>query len=154
MEHYGRLQHRSMEFFLMDRKVGTFVTMPGGGQPIPRAQIKADGRTIAGVVAPAMSHSGVQALILDHFLGPLPFRKYMNVDLAKYVGRYSDIPRAPELGQQPGGIIVADSGDSGLIIGGRGVYRPSSEGRRERAASFSRPTTPPSVGRPAWVRRA
>jgi len=128
MEQYGSLQHRSMEFFLMDSKVGIFVTMAGGGKPGAQVQIPADAKpTVTGPVEPAISHSGVRALILEHFLGSLPIKKDMKVDLKKYIGRYRDIPRAPNPNNpQPGReVTVADSGDGGLIIDGRGVFRPS-----------------------------
>ena len=126
MEHYGSLQHRSMEFMLMNRKVGIFVTMAGGGEPGPRQRVLA---SVPGVVKtrvePQVSHSGVRALILDHFLGPLPYQKAAKADLSKFLGRYRDIPRTPNPAQPPEEILVAASGDGGLIIGGRGVYRPS-----------------------------
>ena len=128
MEHYGSLQHRSMEFMLMDKKVGIFVTMAGGGKPGPRAEIVASApAAVRGAVKPAVSHSGVRGLILDHFLGPLPYREDLEVDVAKYVSRYRDIPRTPRPTQQPNEVTVAASGDGGLIIGGRGVYRPSGD---------------------------
>ena len=126
MEHYGSLQHRSMEFMLMDSKVGVFVTMAGGGKPGPRADVRgAVPAAVKGAVEPEMSHSGVRALVLDHFLGALPFTNDPKADVAKYVGRYRDIPRTPSPTQNPDEITVAASGDGGLIIGGRGVYRPS-----------------------------
>lgn len=126
MEHYGSLQHRSMEFMLMDSKVGIFVTMAGGGEPGPRADVRAAiPQAVKGAVKPQISHSGVRALILDHFLGPLPFTTDSKADVSKYVGRYRDIPRTPSASQSPDEITVAASGDGGLIIGGRGVYRPS-----------------------------
>ncbi|MGE4063745.1 MAG: serine hydrolase domain-containing protein [Rhodospirillaceae bacterium] len=126
LEHYGSLQHRSMEFMLMDSKVGIFVTMAGGGQPGARADVRgAVPAAVTGRVAPQVSHSGVRALILDHFLGALPFTKDPKTDVSKYVGRYRDIPRTPGATQEPDEITVAASGDGGLIIGGRGVYRAS-----------------------------
>lgn len=126
MEHYGSLQHRSMEFMLMDSKVGIFVTMAGGGEPGARANVvKAAPGAASATVLPEVSHSGVRALILDHFLGTLPFKNDPGFDVAKYVGRYRDIPRTPSPTQSPDEITVAASGDGGLVIGGRGVYRPS-----------------------------
>jgi hypothetical protein len=63
--------------------------------------------------------------VLDHFLGALPFTNDPKADVTKYVGRYRDIPRTPSPTQNPDENNVAASGDGGLIIGGRGVYRPS-----------------------------
>ena len=126
MEHYGSLQHRSMEFMLMDQKVGIFVTMAGGGEPGPRQRVLATvSGTVKGRVEQQVSHSGVRALIIDHFLGPLAFQKDAKPDVAKFLGRYRDIPRTPSATQPPEEIIVGASGDGGLIIGGRGVYRLS-----------------------------
>ncbi len=128
MEHYGSLQHRSMEFMLMDRKMGIFVTMAGGGELGPRQRAVATvPGAVKGTVSPEVSHSGVRALILDHFLGALPFKKDEKPDVSKFTGRYRDIPRTPSPTQPPAEIVIADSGDDGLIIGGRGVYRFSSE---------------------------
>jgi CubicO group peptidase (beta-lactamase class C family) len=117
LEHYGSLNFRSMEFLMLDRKIGVFVTFAGGGVPANTEQ--------GGDVKPAMSHSGVRALVLEHFLGKLPLRKDMKVDATKYAGLYRSIPaRASD---PPGGrgVEVKDSGDGGLVIGGLGVYRPS-----------------------------
>jgi CubicO group peptidase (beta-lactamase class C family) len=119
LEHYGSLNFRSMEFLMLDRKIGVFVTFAGGGPAGPNAQ------AAGGEVKPAMSHSGVRAVVLEHFLGKLPIRKDMKVDLAQYTGTYRSIPaRASDT---PGGrgVEVKDSGDGGLIIGDNGVYRPS-----------------------------
>ena len=124
MEHYGSLAFRSMEFFLMNRKVGVFVTFGGGGPPPADA---AAGTLPAepGPVEPAMSHSGVRALVLEHFLGKLPIKRDMKVDVAKYLGTYRSIPANPK--DAPGGqpMTVTDSGDGGLVIAGVGPYRPS-----------------------------
>ena len=76
-----------------------------------------------------MSHSGARALILEHFLGKLPFDRTMKVDLAKYTGEYLNLARNPNpnpnanFNQQP--LKIIDSGDGGLVIDGRGVFRPS-----------------------------
>ncbi|MHB1207195.1 MAG: serine hydrolase domain-containing protein [Rhodospirillaceae bacterium] len=106
MEHYGSLAFRSMEFFMMNKKIGVFVPEPGP-------------------VEPAMSHSGVRALVLEHFLGKLPLKPDLKLDVAKYVGTYHSIPANPN--DKPGGapMTVVDSGDGGLVIAGVGVYRPS-----------------------------
>lgn len=127
LEHYGSIRYRSMEFMMLDKKIGVFVTMAGGGEA--NADLLAAAETImpttTGPVEPAVSHSGVRAVVLEHFLGPLPFQTNMDVDLGKYTGVYRSIPAAAAA--EPGGrsIMVADSGDGGLVIGGLGVYRPS-----------------------------
>lgn len=131
MEQYGSLQHYSMIFWLMNKKVGIFVTMAGGGKPGERVQIPTGAglAKTSGPVEPAMSHSGARALILEHFLGKLPFDRNMKVDLAKYTGEYLNVARNPNpnanFNQQP--LKVTDSGDGGLIIGERGAYRPSGQ---------------------------
>lgn len=127
LEHYGSLQHYSLELMCMDSKTGIYVTFAGGGEPGPRAEVPANapGPKTVGPVKKRMSHTGARALIFDHFLGRLPFDKAMKVDLAKFTGRYRDIPRAPDPGRPPAEIAVTDSGDGGLVIDGRGVYRPA-----------------------------
>ncbi len=127
MEQYGSLQHRSMIFWLMDKKIGIFATMAGGGEPRDGAEMPTgtDAKPISGSVEPALSHSGVRALILEHFLGPLPIHRDMNMNLAKYTGPYRDVPRNPNSDRSPREVAVTDSGGDGLIIDGRGVYRPA-----------------------------
>ncbi len=127
MEHYGSLAFRSMEFFMMNRKVGVFVTFGGGGPPPANmtAAVAANLPAEPGPVEPAMSHSGVRALVLEHFLGKLPLKPDLKLEAAKYVGTYHSIPANPN--DKPGGqpMTVVDSGDGGLVIAGVGVYRPS-----------------------------
>jgi CubicO group peptidase (beta-lactamase class C family) len=127
MEQYGSLQHRSMIFWLMDKKIGIFVTMAGGGRPGEGVEIPTGGglAKVSGSVEPAISHSGARALILEHFLGKLPFDRSRKVDLAKYTGDYQNIARNPNSNQPANILKVADSGDGGLLIDGRGVFRPS-----------------------------
>jgi hypothetical protein len=127
MEQYGSLQHYSLIFWLKNQKKGIFVTMAGGGKPSERTQIPtgADLVKTSGPVEPAASHSGMRALILEHFLGKLPYDRTMKVDLAKYTGEYQNIARDPTSKRPQNLLKVVDSGDGGLIIGGRGVYRPS-----------------------------
>lgn len=134
LEHPGLFEHRSMELMLMDSKVGIFITMAGGGEPGPRAEVcGAVQRAVAGPVGQAVSNNGARAHILEHFLGMLPFTKDPAADVSKYVGRYREIPSMQDpnspyaRGTIPGAneITVIPSGDGGLIIGGRGVYRPS-----------------------------
>jgi CubicO group peptidase (beta-lactamase class C family) len=126
MEHYGSLAFRSMEFFMMNKKIGVFVTFGGGGPPPAGMEPAAAGLSPEpGPVEPAMSHSGVRALVLEHFLGKLPLKPDLKLDAAKYVGTYHSIPANPN--DKPGGapMTVVDSGDGGLVIAGVGVYRPS-----------------------------
>jgi hypothetical protein len=121
LEHYGSIQHRSLEIMMLDRKIGVFLTMAGGGPPGPRDRIPVDAgpAPITGSVEAAVSHSGARALIMEHFLGRLPFQQDVSVDSRKYIGRYQNIAN------RSGGILVEDSGDGGLVIDGRKVYRPS-----------------------------
>ena len=127
LEHYGSLNFRSMEFLMLDRKIGVFVTFAGGGLAGPNAPPAAGNATsVEGEVKPAMSHSGVRALVLEHFLGKLPIRKDMKVDVGRYTGVYRSIPARASGGPAGGrGVEVKDSGDGGLVIGDLGVYRPS-----------------------------
>src|SRR5690606_16993904 len=64
---------------------------------------------------------------LSHFLGALPYDKAAKVDLSRYTGLYRDVPRQPRSNpsQRPNLMEVKDSGDGGLIIDGRGTFRPS-----------------------------
>ena len=133
LEHYGSIRFRSMEFMMLDKKIGVFVTMGGGGEPNDELLAAAD-QTLpptTGPVERALSHSGVRALVLEHFLGTLPLHPDPDVDLGQYTGVYRNIPTAvataPGRGGRGGrgGRTVEDSGDGGLVIGGLGVYRPS-----------------------------
>ncbi len=127
MEQYGSLEHYSIIFWLMNKKIGIFVTMAGGGKPGEGANIPTGAglAKVSGPVLPAMSHSGARALILEHFLGTLPFDRAMKVDLAKYTGDYQNIARDPASTRPVRTLKVADSDDGGLTIDGRGVFRPS-----------------------------
>ncbi|MCA0202179.1 MAG: beta-lactamase family protein [Proteobacteria bacterium] len=127
MEQYGSLQHYSMFFLMPDSDVGIFMTLVGGGAPRPDAEIPKAGVKVEGKVLPQMSHAGMRDLVLSHFLGTLPYDKNAKVDLARYTGLYNDIPRQPQTtsGQVRPPMEVKDSGDGGLIIDGRGTFRPS-----------------------------
>jgi len=127
LEHYGSLNFRSMEFLMLDRRIGVFITFAGGGPAAPSAQLAARNPQAAGdgEVKPAMSHSGIRALVLEHFLGKLPIRKDMRVDVSAYTGVYHNIPASASDRPAGRGVEVKDNGDGGLIIGDIGVYRPS-----------------------------
>lgn len=126
MEQYGSLQHYSMFFLLKDSNVGIFMTLIGGGAPRPNVQVPATGVKVEGKVFPQMSHTGMRDLVLTHFLGPLTFQKDAKVDLTKYTGQYGNVTRSLNPpGQQQPLIEVKDSGDGGLIIDGRGTFRPA-----------------------------
>ncbi|MGE4063400.1 MAG: serine hydrolase domain-containing protein [Rhodospirillaceae bacterium] len=125
LEQYGSLQHYSKFYLLRDSKVGIFVTLIGGGGPRPNMEIPQTGVKVEGKVLPQMSHTGIRDLVLSHFLGPLPFQKDAKVDVTKYVGQYGSIARNNNPNQQANLTEVKASGDGGLIIDGRGVYRPS-----------------------------
>ncbi len=125
-EQYGSLQHYSKFYLFNDSKVGIFVTLAGGGAPNPNMEIpKAGGVKFEGKAFPQMSHSGIRDLVLSHFLGALPYQKDAKVNLAPYIGQYGNITR--NIGNNPNPTLteVKDSGDGGLIIDGRGTYRPS-----------------------------
>ncbi len=127
MEQYGSLQHYSMFFLMPDSKVGIFMTLAGGGAPRPNVEVPKNGVKVEGKVMPQMSHAGMRDLVLSHFLGALPYDKSAKVDLSKYTGSYRDIPRQPSTdpNQKAPVMEVKDSGDGGLIIDGRGTFRPS-----------------------------
>ena len=126
LEHYGSLNFRSMEFLMLDRKIGVFVTFAGGGPAGNNAQRGAATTAAAeSEVKPAMSHSGVRAVVLEHFLGKLPIKKDMKVDVRPYTGLYRSIPARAADTPAGRGVEVKDSGDGGLVIGDIGVYRPS-----------------------------
>ena len=127
IEHYGSIRYRSLEIIMLDEQAGVFVTMAGGGGPDPDDVAGADSslEPIAGPVLQQASHSGVRALILEHFLGRLPIDESLEVDVSQYTGLYHRIPTAQA--DTPGGAdrLVEDSGDGALIIDGLGPYRPS-----------------------------
>ena len=127
IEHYGSIRYRSLEIIMLDAQVGVFVTMAGGGEPNPDDAAAADSslEPITGPVLPQASHSGVRALVLEHFLGRLPLDESLEVDISRYTGLYHRIPA--DQGETPGGggRLVEDGGDGGLVIGGLGPYRPS-----------------------------
>ena len=127
IEHYGSIRYRSLEIVMLDEQVGVFVTMAGGGEPNPDDVVGSDSslEPIAGLVLEQASHSGVRALILEHFLGRLPIDESLKVDAGQYTGLYHRIPVAQA--DTPGGAgrVVEDSGDGGLVIDGLGPYRPS-----------------------------
>ena len=125
MEQYGSLQHYSMFFLLKDSNVGIFMTLVGGGAPRPNVEIPATGVKVEGKVLPQMSHTGMRDLVLTHFLGPLPLQKDAKVDLSKYTGQYANVTRALAGPNAPPPIEVKASADGGLIIDGRGTYRPA-----------------------------
>jgi hypothetical protein len=128
LEHYGSLDFRSMEFFMLGKKIGVFVTFGGGGEPRAGAA-GTGGETLApepGPVMPALSHGGVRALVLEHFLGTLPFDKDTKVDVAKYVGSYHAIQAdATQALAGPALKVEANADGDALVIGGVGPYRPS-----------------------------
>ena len=127
IEHYGSIRYRSLEIIMLDEKVGVFVTMAGGGEPDPDNVAGADSSVepIAGPVLEEASHSGVRALILEHFLGRLPVDESLEVDVSQYTGLYHGIPAAQADTPGGGGRLVEESGDGGLVIDGLGPYRPS-----------------------------
>jgi CubicO group peptidase (beta-lactamase class C family) len=144
LEQYGSLQHYSKFYLMKDSEVGIFVTLVGGGAPNPGMEIIQTGSKVQSKVYPQMSHSGIRDLVLSHFLGPLPFQKEAEVNLSPYIGQYGSItPRSGNANLQPTLIEVKDSGDGGLIIDGRGTYRPSGphtftlDGPLELEAGFS-----------------
>ncbi len=130
IEHYGSINFRSMEIMMLDKKVGVFVTMGGGGEPGADAltESAASLEPVEGPVLPQLSHSGVRAMVLEYFLGPLPMSKDAEVDVSQYVGTYHYIPANQSQENVGEGIIVKSSGDGGLIVDGRGVYYPSGPG--------------------------
>lgn len=127
IEHYGSIRYRSLEIIMLDERVAVFVTMAGGGEPDPNDVAGADTslEPIAGPVLAQASHSGVRALILEHFLGRLPVDESLEVDVSRYTGRYHRIPAAEADTPGDGERLVEDGGDGGLVIDGLGPYRPS-----------------------------
>ena len=127
IEHYGSIRYRSLEIVMLDEQVGVFVTMAGGGEPDPAEVARTDSslEPISGPVPAQASHSGVRALVLEHFLGRLPVDDGLEVDVSQYTGVYQRIPAAQA--DNPGGTgrLVEDNGEGGLIIDGLGPYRPS-----------------------------
>jgi CubicO group peptidase (beta-lactamase class C family) len=130
LEHYGSIRYRSLELIMLNRKIGIFVTVAGGGRPNSEIDLP-QGDTSAPVAADsveeAASHSGMRAAVLEHFLGPLPIpaEQEQSIDLSMFTGRYFRIP-ADQTAEPTGtGVLVEATDDGGLVIGGLGVYRPS-----------------------------
>ena len=145
IEHYGSIRFRSMEIMMLDRGIGVFVTMGGGGEP-PAGLADAFGNngleSLPGPVKPELSHSGVRAIVLEHFLGPLLIPEHAPADPSPYVGVYHPLQANPDAEPSGPGRTVEASGDGGLVIGGLGTYRPSGptsftlEGRLPPEAGF------------------
>ena len=127
IEHYGSINFRSMEIMMLGKKIGVFDTMGGGGEPgvdaLTESSVILD--PVAGSVFPQLSHSGVRAMVLEHFLGPLSISEDVEADVGKYLGTYHYIPADHSERPTGEGLSVNASGDGGLIIDGRGVYRPA-----------------------------
>jgi len=141
VQHSGSIEHLSLALMFMDSKVGVFVTLAGGGEPSPNANVSS--------VVPAAVTGSVErrvtpprTLILEHFLGAPYFATDSKADVTKYVGRYREMPKMQDPNwasiKPPNEITVASSGDGGLIIGGQGVYRLSGKDTftLERAPDF------------------
>lgn len=130
IEHYGSIRFRSMEIMMLDREIGVFVTMAGGGEAEGGEQAGTGValEPVSGPVLPELSHSGVRALILEHFLGPLPIPPGGDTAVDRYAGVYQSIRADGRVGESGRGRTVEPSGDGGLVIGGIGVYRPSGAG--------------------------
>ena len=133
LEHYGSIRYRSLELMMLNRKIGIFVTVAGGGRPdsemdIPQGDTSAP--VASEVVEKAASHSGMRAAILEHFLGrlPIPAEQEQAMDLSKFTGNYFRIPTDQSTEPTGTGVLVEATGDGGLLIGGLGVYRPSGPG--------------------------
>ena len=130
LEHYGSIQYRSLELMMLNRKIGIFVTVAGGGRPnseIDLAQGDTSGPVAGDIVEEAASHSGMRAAILEHFLGRLPIAADQGqaIDLSKFTGSYFRIPAGQSTEPTGTGVHVEATDDGGLLIGGLGVYRPS-----------------------------
>jgi len=131
LEHYGSITFRSLQLMLLNRKIGVFISVAGGG-PIKDLKGMISGEAIAvdALVMAAASHSGMRASILEYFLGPLTIPNQEEAyDLSKLIGNYDRIQEDPNVAPAEGaGIQVVLSEDhSGLYIGEYGVYRPISE---------------------------
>jgi len=131
LEHYGSITFRSLQLMMLDRKVGVFISVAGGG-PINDRKGEASGEPIpadATVMAEA-SHSGLRANILEYFLGPLTMSSVTGqvFDLHRFVGSYDRIQEDPQTlpGKGPGMQVALSEDGTGLLIGDYGVYRPIS----------------------------
>ena len=130
LEHYGSIRYRSLELMMLDRKIGIFVTVAGGGRAerennLPTGDTAAP--VAADIIEEAASHSGMRAAILEHFLGrlPIPADQQQALELAKYTGSYFRIPAAQSTEPTGMSVLVEATDEGGLLIGGLGVYRPS-----------------------------
>ena len=131
IEHYGSITFRSLQLMMLDKKIGVFISVAGGGPTTDRKGV-ASGEPIpadATVMAEA-SHSGLRAAILDYFLGPLTIPETAQTyDLNKFVGNYDRIQEDPKAapGKGPGMQVMLSEDGSGLQIGEYGVYRAVSD---------------------------
>ncbi len=131
LEHYGSITFRSLQLMMLEKKIGVFISVAGGG-PIEDRKGVASGEPLpvgATVMAEA-SHSGLRSAILDYFLGPLTIPEMAQTyDLKKFVGTYDRIQEDPNAapGNGPGMQVVLTEDGNGLQIGEYGVYRAVSE---------------------------
>lgn len=128
LEHYGSIQFRSLQLLMMDRKIGVFMSVAGGGPAGDRSGLF-EGEPIDGSarVMAAASHSGMRALILEYFLGKLSAADAASGagDLTRFAGSYVRIPEVPGAEPSDDGLAVSVSEDgTGLLVDGVGVYRP------------------------------
>lgn len=129
LEHYGSLQFRSLELMMLEKEIGVFITVAGGGLP-GEDFAPGTGSPIAAdaTVKESASHSGMRAVVLEYFLGPLKNLEnpQPDQDLTKFLGVYDSIAEDPRADWRTGNAVSVElSGDGGLVIGGIGVYRPA-----------------------------
>ncbi len=131
LEHYGSIRYRSLQLMMLDSKIGVFITVAGGGMSTDGT--RSSGETAmkpidsSATVENALSHSGMRALILEHFLGrlrPMSMLEHQP-DLGDITGEYFSIPADQSADPEGPGVIVEAAPGGGLIIGGIGPYRAS-----------------------------
>jgi CubicO group peptidase (beta-lactamase class C family) len=129
IEHYGNTgDYRALTLMLLNRGIGVTTMFAGGGPADADAQADPALPPVTGAVKAGLSHSGLRALVLEHFLGPLEAPEtVLPTEAGDYAGAYLSNRRnytgaeAAEDGRNP--TLVEDAGGGALTIAGLGPYR-------------------------------
>jgi len=130
LEHYGSIQFRSLQLMMLDKEIGVFITVAGGGHAEQDA-VWSEAAVLPqdAVVMEAASHSGLRAAVLEYFLGSLSIDgpNLTAEQLSVYAGEYDSLEVDPsvQVAGDPDLIITLAPNADGLVINGLGVFRPS-----------------------------
>ncbi len=133
LEHYGAIQFRSLQVMMLDREIGVFITVAGGGYARDDAiWTEAAALPDDAIVRDAVSHSGMRAAVLEYFLGKLPASAppLSPEELAAYTGDYdvmSEDPAGQTAVGDPDLIVTLAPNADGLLINDLGIFRPAGD---------------------------